>query len=528
MKENITKVVKALIVCILLIQSTRAQVHYQKLFSNLTEYQQLARSSSDNSNVIASSIGNEDGLDFSAIKIDAQGKILWSKTFNSPGEDYLSSIAIAATGDVYLGGYKLNKDGHFDFSLMRLNASGNLKWYKTFETSASDISVHVGVTSSGAVFLSGNIDSDTKKHIWILKINDSGDILWSKLYGSSASNGNVNILAAAVTKDDGLAVLGINGTRNYFMKMNTDGTIAFTKQHDIVSEFEDASSLKQVQDGFIFCGKIKDCTDELCTYIFAFMKLDPNGNVSWSKNVSRSKSQGVQYIGKGKKAVETADGGFAFIGQLTDSVTSKLAVIKTNATGTILWTKAYGHADSYGEYAGIESTTDGGLLFLGTESSNAFLIKTDANGTTNCDMQVLTPEFGNESIPKSVNMNFTELNDLNVNALADCKESELKTKDSLLCEKILDVTGIDVATEFKVYPNPFEDFLILEILNKELSNGRLEFSLYDVLGKKVLTQFLSTTNPQVRIPRNGIPNGLYFYEIRDKDKQIANGKVIAR
>lgn len=528
MRTISNRIIIGLVMCISLIQTAGAQVHYQKLFSNLTEYQQLANSTSDNSNVIASSIGNEDGLDFSAIKIDAQGKILWSKTFNSPGEDYLSSIAIAATGDIYLGGYKLNKDGHFDFSLMRLNASGNLKWYKTFETSASDISVHVGVTSSGAVFLSGNIDSDTKKHIWILKINDSGDILWSKMYGSSASNGNVNILAAAVTKDDGLAVLGINGTRNYFMKMNTDGTIAFTKQHDLVSEFEDASSLKQVQDGFIFCGKIKDCTDELCTYIFAFMKLDQNGNVSWSKNVSRSKSQGVQYIGKGKKAIETADGGFAFIGQLTDSVTSKLAVIKTNATGTILWTKAYGHADSYGEYAGIESTSDGGLLFLGTESSNAFLIKTDANGTTNCDMQALTPQFGNESIPKSVNMNFTELKDVNVNTLVDCKESELKTKDSLLCEKILDISGVDDVTEFKVYPNPFEGSLMLDVINEERLNGRLEFNLYDVLGKIVRTQALSNSNHTITIPRDGIPNGLYFYEIRDKDKILDHGKVIAQ
>src|SRR5690349_507107 len=95
----------------MLCMSAGAQPLFQKHFSEVTEYQQLARSLSDNSYVIASSTRDKDGFyDFSAVKIDKDGKIIWSKTFPSSGDDYLSSLAIASSGDLLLGGYKLNSE----------------------------------------------------------------------------------------------------------------------------------------------------------------------------------------------------------------------------------------------------------------------------------------------------------------------------------------------------------------------------------------------------------------------------------
>lgn len=527
------KLIRLLLLCVFVPSAISAQVQFQRYFSKLTEYQQLTSSAVDNSYIIAASTGTDDGLDFSVVKTNISGEMVWSKTYSSLGDDFLSSIAVASNGDIFLGGYKLNKEGHFDFSLMKLNASGKMLWYKTYETAASDVCVHVGVTSLGDVFLTGNIDSDAKKHIWIIKVDGSGDIRWNKMYGSSSGgNSNMNMLASTVTKDGGIAILGVDGTHNYFIKLNTDGTEVLTKVHNAISYFEEASSLKQLNDGgFIFCGKFKDCNSELCTYIFAFMKLDQNGDVSWSKNVARSVSTGIKYIGKAKEAVEMTDGGYAFIGQLTDddaNQSSKLVVIKTNATGTVLWTNGYGHADSYGEYAGVKATADGGLLLLGTENSNAILIKTAANGVANCNSIPLNPVFTNESVPKSGNVKFTELKDLNNSTVVSCTENTLPLKDSVLCEIISGIHNDPQEQQFRIYPNPFKDILMVETLNQTRFTAGLEFNLYNLLGEKIFTHLLVDNNQRIIIPAGNFTSGIYFYDIRNRDVVIDKGKLIAQ
>ena len=525
------KIIELLLLCIFLPSAVSAQ--FQKYFSNITEYQQLASSPVDNSYVIAASAGSNDGLDFSAVKINTSGEVSWSKTYSSAGDDYLSSIAVAPSGEIFLGGYKLNKDGHFDFSLMKLNASGTMQWYKTYETAVSDICVYVGVTPSGDVFLTGNIDSDTKKHIWILKLDGSGDVRWSKIYGSaSGGNKNMNILASVITKEGGLAVVGVDGTQTYFLKLAADGEESITKMHNAISYFEEASSLKQLNDGgFIFCGKIKDCNSELCTYIFAFMKLDQNGDVAWSKNVARSVSTGVKYIGKAKDAVETSDGGFAFIGQLTDddaNQSSKLVVIKTNATGTILWTKGYGKADSYGEYAGVEPTADGGLLLLGTENSNALLIKTNGDGVVNCNSQQLDPVFSDESAPKSIAVKFPELKDVTSSAVSSCTESVLPVKSSVACGEILSIHNPLNKSVFQIYPNPFKEVLVIETFNQNKFTDNVEFNIYNLLGEKIATQSLPPNEQRIVVSTAEFTKGIYFYEIQNKGVSIDKGKLIAQ
>lgn len=502
-----------------------SQSSFQKHFSGYIEYQQLARSSTDNSYVLAAATGTDDGLDFSALKMNASGEVIWNKTYAYPGNDFLTSMAVAPSGDVFLAGYTLHNDGHFDLSLMKLNASGNLQWYKTFGTAVSDISVSVGVTPTGDVFLTGNIDSDTKKHIWIIKVDGAGELRWSKIYGSP-TGANMNILASATTKEGGLGIMGVDGQHNYFIKLNADGTEAFAKTHSTISYFEETSSLLQLNEGgYLFSGKFKDCDDELCTYIFAFMKLDENGNVSWSKKVARSESSGVKYVGRGKDAVPTSDGGLAFIGQLTDEDKSKLVVIKTNSNGSIRWTKAYGSADSYGEYAGIETTADGGLLFLGTENSNALLIKTNAEGDAACYSQQLNPVFTDDVVPKSTNAKFSELKDANVISNLQCTEHPFPVKDTLICDKILSVTDAPAEQGFRVYPNPFSDVFTIEV-GPHFPTIEFELHIYNVLGEKVLSRSFPSTTQQMRISCDHMEAGAYFYEVRSNNQVVASGKLI--
>lgn len=517
--------ITAILLCLVPVTGFTQSI-FQKQFTKLTEYQQLTSSPGDNSYVLAAAVGTDEGLDFSALKISASGKILWSKMYSSPGDDYLTAVAVSPAGDIFMGGHTLNKEGHFDLSLMKLDASGNLKWYKTVETAVSDLCVSISTTAAGDIFLTGNIDSDTKKHIWILKMNASGEVLWSRIYGSSkGGNKNMNILSSTVTKEGGLAVTGIDDQHNYFLKLNPDGTESITKIGNTISYLEETSSLKQLKDGsYLFCGKVKDCDDVLCTYIFSFMKLDETGNVVWSKNVVRSESTSIKYIGKGRDAIQTADGGYAFIGQLTDPEKSKLVVIKTASDGSVQWTRGYGDADSYGEYAGIEPAVDGGLLFLGTEHSKAVLIKTNADGVAACNSQPLNPVFLDDAIPKLVNATFTVLKDAYTTIILSCTERPLAVTDTVICDKLTGIGNTPSGEAFRIYPNPFTDKLTLEV--NQLPKGEWECNIFNMLGEKIISQAFS--NEQFTISFNSIPSGIYLYEIRTNGVVIASGKLIAQ
>jgi len=489
--------------------SSGAQSLFQKHFSEITQYQRLSNSGFDNSYVIASSTRDKDGFyDFSVVKTDRSGKITWSKTFPSAGDDYLTSLAIASTGDILLGGYKLNSEGNFDFSLMRVDASGKLQWYKTYGTAGLDMCVFAGVTSSGDIYMSGNTEKDNGKSLWILKLNSAGAVLWSKMYSAEDVN------AAGLTSDGGLLVMG----SKYILKISLSGTIAFTNK--VQFELLDMASLKQVSTGgFVYCGKIKYCTSVLCSNSFAFMRIDENGKVLWSSN--------FKGFGIGKDVIETADGGFAFVGQLNDilgDASTRLAIIKTDGNGKHAWTKAYGNADSYGEYACIEAATDGGFMLLGVEDSKALLIKTDAAGNADCNSATINPVFESMGLSSAATP-LSEKNEPHTVSDPVCTEFSLVLTDSVLCSPtgMLEFSQADACS---LFPNPFTVSATLEIKDKSLPLTGFEFTMYDVFGRRVMQ--LPVADHRLVISRSNLHGGMYFYEVRSGEQIIGSGKIIAQ
>ena len=91
--------------------------------------------------------------------------------------------------------------------------------------------------------------------------------------------------------------------------------------------------------------------------------------------------------------IQTTDGGYATVGTNIFNATytnQNIFVLKMDATGDTLWTRSYG-GGGVDEGIGITQTNDGGYLIGGSASSfgphapdstQAYLIKTDANGDT--------------------------------------------------------------------------------------------------------------------------------------------------
>ncbi len=76
----------------------------------------------------------------------------------------------------------------------------------------------------------------------------------------------------------------------------------------------------------------------------------------------------------------------------------------------------------------------------------------------------------------------------------------------------------------RVYPNPFDETALFELEN--IQANHLVFSLFDRNGRQVRQQFFDKNKFQFQ--RDGLPSGVYFFQIAAPDRTVARGKVVLR
>ena len=78
--------------------------------------------------------------------------------------------------------------------------------------------------------------------------------------------------------------------------------------------------------------------------------------------------------------------------------------------------------------------------------------------------------------------------------------------------------------DVNVYPNPFKEYTTVSIGSSVQLTGAA-FYLYDVLGKQV--KVISNIHSyEIKLERNNLPSGLYFYRFVNNNKQLSSGKLI--
>ncbi|MBL7784737.1 MAG: T9SS type A sorting domain-containing protein [Chitinophagales bacterium] len=103
-------------------------------------------------------------------------------------------------------------------------------------------------------------------------------------------------------------------------------------------------------------------------------------------------------------------------------------------------------------------------------------------------------------------------------------ESEALSTHTTICTLVDEIpTGITAIQDektLKVYPNPAQDYLVIE---KHSQEQNATFVLYDVLGRQVLSV---VSHNQSVVPIEHLPSGVYLYQFINPQNQILTyGKV---
>lgn len=359
------------------------------------------------------------------------GEIEWIKSFGGSGEDTAQSIAKLSDGGYAILGYTNSVDGDVshkilgvnDYWLLRLDAEGNLLWSKTYGGSKDDKGQQVIETFDGGFALVGYAMSDDGDGSnnegfhdnWILRLDASGTILWERSFGFSGHDHSYGVVQTAdggffftgfldVTQSSGEGNTGKgqyltrHGVGEFWgTRLDSEGELLWRRYFGGTNN-DRAHSVVQADDGgFIMAGFSEsddfDISNSKGSYDFWAVKVDKNGSMQWEKSYGGTGIEIAQDIAK------TADGNYVITGNTFSNDTdvsknngeSDVWLIKIDDNGNLLWENSYG-GSAFDAAEGVRLTSDGGIIIAGNSKSvdidanenqgenDLWAIKTDADG----------------------------------------------------------------------------------------------------------------------------------------------------
>jgi hypothetical protein len=134
--------------------------------------------------------------DIFLIKTDANGDVIWAKTYGGTNDEKAYSIQQTSDGGYIVAGYTYSFGaGDRDIFLIKTDASGNLQWAKTFGGTNLDSAFSVQQTSDGGYIVAGWTYSFGAGggDIFLMKTDASGNLQWAKTFGGMNDDGATSV-----------------------------------------------------------------------------------------------------------------------------------------------------------------------------------------------------------------------------------------------------------------------------------------------------------------------------------------------
>lgn len=315
----------------------------------------------------------------------AQPDTLWTKTFGGPGNDYGNQSRLTFDGGIITVGWTDSEgEGLFDAWLLRSDGYGNTIWSRTFGGTGNDYGYAVAETEDGCFVMAGETRSFGAggADVWLVKVDASGDELWRRTFGGA---GNDFGRAMLITGDGGFIVAGStnsSGAGEYdFLLIRADpaGNELWYRTFGGPSSDWARGMDHGPGGGFLLTGYTYSFGAG--TADFWLVRTDSAGNQLWNRTYG-----GID-TDRGYSVKQTADGGCVLTG-LTSSFGVDFAdfwLVRTDGEGSELWNRSFGGIGNDWARTVLE-LPEGGFIITGSTASrgagadDVWLVATDSSG----------------------------------------------------------------------------------------------------------------------------------------------------
>ncbi len=337
--------------------------------------------------------------DIYLIRTDADGTVLWDKTYGGEQSDEGLSITWTSDGNLLLAGVTRPAGaGGADAYLIKIDPEGNELWSQTF-ASPLDEMVSARALADGGFMLWGNVVDPNdpvadpgaagyggfagRSNIYLAKVDAAGNQLWAQTFG-----GQANLLASAgiQTADGGFMVLAAllrfpdPGDDLYLLKVDAAGNQVWTRtwEEGTMAAYD---LIHTNDDNYLIAGSYSPTDNTAQAKAdFLFIKVDEQGNELW-RNIF-----GVpDMIDYPQVVAETPDGGYLAAGEWvknwSGSFPASIAIAKIDANGQPLWQEVIKNGSAHSMLRTMLRCPDGSYMVFGSklkgQQFDIFLMKAD-------------------------------------------------------------------------------------------------------------------------------------------------------
>ncbi|HXD92370.1 MAG TPA: T9SS type A sorting domain-containing protein, partial [Bacteroidia bacterium] len=359
--------------------------------------------------------------------------------------------------------------GSSDILLMRTNSNGNLKWFKSYGGTDSEVGNSIVELTNGDVACIGATitTSSGASHIACLKTDSTGQLKWQNKYNPSTYYNVYHRTGSQILylSDKNLLITGkvgdgpVNDAAPYLLKIDTSGSVLWGKSYLFNSGICGAHSIYEMPSstGFMMYVDIQGMP--------VLVNTDNSGVISWFNDYNvniNSQEAVIHYI---------PSIGFGIIGS-TSSPDSNVVIIQTNLSGT----------------------TPCDLSHFGAGNTNSF--------TTT----VSTLAFSSSTLSNQATIAFND--------------TAVISSLTNICTNV-SIKNIQQIEGFEVFPNPTQ----LNFMIETNSTDKQTLQVFDVNGKLVLMQ---TINGKTNIDASNLAEGVYNLSLQNANGVVNKRLVIVR
>jgi|TARA_R100000479_G_scaffold80538_1_gene39116 hypothetical protein len=344
--------------------------------------QDIAIDSNENIFVVGrtSSAGPGDKSAYIA-KFDNLGSLEWQRTLGGTSEDQFYGVVIGSSDDVYVCGLSVSQGpGSNDTLMVKYNNSGTLQWQKVNGTTLSDYLYSIAIDSSDNVYATGVLaNASNLSAIAIYKRNSSGTLQIARNYDHGGSCQGAGIVVYGSDQyisgrfDNGSpsfdhVILKVNQYQNIVWQRSLGSNLAdLPARHGLaVDSSGNVYAAVQFIDGFY---------DDI-----EVVKYNSSGTIQWQRRIT-------QYSPLTPAAITVDDDDNVYVvGQFSGGAGSRdIFIAKWNSSGTLQFQRALGGTGAdYGE--GIKVVGDNMYITAytasdGEGSDDIFIAKLPNDGS---------------------------------------------------------------------------------------------------------------------------------------------------
>ncbi len=312
------------------------------------------------------------------LRVDANGAVLWNRTYGGNDGDGANAVRETADGGFIIAGFTSAPGSHdAEMYLIRTDREGRVVWERQFGGDGFDVLTGVAEAADGGFVIAGQSDIDgssRNRSVYLAKTDRNGTVLWERSVPNDYPAGVLSLEPIG----DGEYIVGTSGDPN-LLRIDRTGDLRWTQ--NLNGSLNSASPTRD--GGVIVAGTAG--SRETGHLAMNLVRVNATGGIEWEQLCSPA-------MGTGYDAKETKDGGVIAVGTNRSvgnpsstgprPVASGAYIVRTGPDGRVLWETTLAPERLNGGIRVLQAE-DKGYLVLGNggeTEGNAALSSTNSMG----------------------------------------------------------------------------------------------------------------------------------------------------